>query len=178
MKLNMGCGRKIRKGWINLDVRRLPGVEVIHNLDKFPYPFKDNHFDEIELEHVLEHLDNPIKCLEELWRISKPNAKITISVPHWSHFISYCDLTHKRVCSSASFIYYEMKMPEQYSKFANFKIVSKKLTATRTNYTFLNPILNPILNLSPLLTEIILCKFLPVSQIIFELKTLKKNEKA
>lgn len=173
VKINLGCGQDIRVGWVNVDFRDLEGVDIVHNLDKFPYPFKDNSVDEIWMEHILEHLDNPIRCLEELFRISKPSAKITISVPHWSHFMSYCDFTHKRVCSSASFLYYEINKPSQYSKLADFEVISKKFTATRTNFKFLNPIFNPLLNLSPLFTEMLLCKFLPVTQIIFELRAKK-----
>jgi len=173
MRLNLGCGEKVREGWTNVDYLNFEGVDIVHNLDSFPYPFEDNSIDEIFMEHVFEHLEYPIRCLEELWRICKDNAKIVISVPHWSHFTSYCDLTHKTICSSSLFLYYEVGKPWYYSNFANFKVVEKKFTATRENVKFINPILNPILNLSHLFTELFLCKFLPVSQIIFELRVVK-----
>ena len=47
MKLNIGCGKKILNGYINLDVVKLPGVDIVHDLNKYPWPFKDNYFDEI-----------------------------------------------------------------------------------------------------------------------------------
>ncbi|MEK6873868.1 MAG: class I SAM-dependent methyltransferase [Nanoarchaeota archaeon] len=174
-KLHLGCGNDIKSGYINLDIKKLPGVDVVHDLDKYPYPFKDNTFDVVEMHHVLEHLSNPLKVIEEIWRISKPGAKVIISVPHWSHFTAYSDLTHKNYFSSSLFIYYEENNPKYYSDKAKFKIMEKKFSATRINQLWINPILNPILNISPLLTELVLCKFLPVSQIIFKLRTLKDN---
>ncbi|HPC10341.1 MAG TPA: class I SAM-dependent methyltransferase, partial [archaeon] len=67
MKLNIGCGKKILKGYINLDVVKLPGVDIVHDLNKYPWPFKDNYFDEIYADNVLEHLDDIIKPIEEIW---------------------------------------------------------------------------------------------------------------
>ena len=55
-RLNLGCGRKIFKNSVNLDRVKLDGVDVVHDLNKFPYPFKDESFDEIKALAVLEHL--------------------------------------------------------------------------------------------------------------------------
>ncbi len=175
-KLHLGCGNQIKNSYINLDIKKLPGVDVVHDLEKYPYPFKDNTFDVVEMHHVLEHLSNPLKVVEEMWRIAKPGALIIIAVPHWSHFTAYSDLTHKNYFSSSLFIYYEENDAEYYSNHVRFKVLGKKLTATRINYLWLNPILNPILNISPMLTELLLCKILPVSQIVFKLKVIKNSK--
>ncbi len=57
MKLNLGCGKQIKEDYTNLDKVALEGVDVVHDLDVFPYPFRDNTFDEILCSHVLEHVD-------------------------------------------------------------------------------------------------------------------------
>lgn len=172
-KLHLGCGTDIKKGYVNVDIERLPGVDVVHDLNKFPYPFKDNSFDLIEMHHVMEHLDNPLRVIEELWRIAKKGGRVVIAVPHWSHFTAWGDLTHKRAYSSAAFIYYEINRPEYYSKKCNYNVLAKRFTATRTNYLWVNKLVNPLLNMSSTFTEMILCKFLPVSQIIFVLRAIK-----
>ena len=46
-KLNFGCGADIKKGYINLDKSKIKGVNVVHDLNKYPWPFPGNHFDEI-----------------------------------------------------------------------------------------------------------------------------------
>jgi predicted SAM-dependent methyltransferase len=55
-RLNVGCGLNIKKDWINLDLHKLEGVDVVHDIEKIPWPFEDNYFDEIECFHVLEHV--------------------------------------------------------------------------------------------------------------------------
>lgn len=41
------------------------------------------------MSHVLEHLSNPHKVMEELYRISKPNALIKIMTPYFTHVSAY-----------------------------------------------------------------------------------------
>ena len=41
-KLNLGCGTDIKKGYINLDVAKLDGVDVVHDINRLPLPFKEN----------------------------------------------------------------------------------------------------------------------------------------
>jgi len=53
-KLNLGCGEDYKEGYINLDILDNEFVDVIHDLNKFPYPFKDDEFGEIYIHHVLE----------------------------------------------------------------------------------------------------------------------------
>jgi len=59
MKLNLGCGYTILDGWVNLDYLDGQGVDVVHDLEKFPYPFKDNTFDKVLASHIIEHVSNP-----------------------------------------------------------------------------------------------------------------------
>lgn len=93
-KLNFGCGRDIRKGWTNVDGQKSKGVDKSFDFEKFPYPFKENTFDYVLIDNVLEHINNPRKVLEELWRICKKDAKIEIIVPYYNSYYAYADVTH------------------------------------------------------------------------------------
>ena len=116
-KLNLGCCRNILQGYVNLDMAHYPGVDVVHNLEKFPYPFKENTFDEILALMILEHLDDLVKTMKELHRISKPNAIIKIKVPYFSCTSNFIDPTHKR-----SFSYYSFDFLIQGNKYSDFHI--------------------------------------------------------
>jgi SAM-dependent methyltransferase len=108
-RINVGCGRNIIPGWINLDVTALPGVDVVADLENCqtqPLPFPDNFFDEILLSHVLEHIHNCMPLMQELHRIAKPNAVAVIRVPYGSSDDAYEDPTHVRIFFSKSFIYF------------------------------------------------------------------------
>lgn len=172
-KLNLGCGKDIKpkeKGWINLDNVKLKDVDVIHDINKFPYPFKNNEFDEIFCSHVLEHVEDILKTLKELKRITKNKGKIVIRSPHFSSGVGYWDLTHKRLFSYFSFNYFQ---DECHWINIKFRILKRKINFTRLNFTFLNYIMNPIVNLSPLFYERFFCWIIPSSEVIFILEVIK-----
>lgn len=61
---------------------RISDLDVLHDLNKYPYPFQDNSLDCIYASHILEHLANRQKAIKELWRILKPNGQLVVRVPH------------------------------------------------------------------------------------------------
>ena len=55
---------------------------IQHNLNQFPYPFEDNSADKVFIIHTLEHLEYPLKVLQEVYRILKPNGEVIIVIPN------------------------------------------------------------------------------------------------
>ena len=106
-KLHIGCGYDIKQGWINHDVTELPGVNVVHNLTEFPWPWEDEEFDEVYMKDVLEHLPDTIKTMEELHRITKPGAKIYIAIPYWNSWEAITDPTHCKQFNEFSFQFFD-----------------------------------------------------------------------
>ena len=106
-KLHLGCGFQILPGYVNVDRGNIAGLNVQCDLNVYPWPFKDNEFDEILMPHILEHLYHTPPTMEELWRISKPMTKITIRVPFWNSFHSFRDPTHYRTYHGESFDFYD-----------------------------------------------------------------------
>jgi len=127
-KLNLGCGRDIKSNYLNVDSVKLPGVDKVINLDKYPWPFRDNEFEEICCFNVLEHLNSIISPLEELWRISKSRGKIKIQVPIFPGIYAMCDPTHKQFYTYMTWDYFEPnnKGLNYYSK-AKFKVLKRKI---------------------------------------------------
>lgn len=94
VKLHIGAGTDIKEGWVNHDVAELPGIDVVHDLGVYPWPWEDNSIDEIYMKDVLEHLPKTIKVMEEIYRVCKPGAKIFIAVPYWNSYEAITDPTH------------------------------------------------------------------------------------
>ena len=70
--LNLGCGKRFHKDWVNLDfVSNNPAVRA-HNLLN-GIPFENNSFDVVYHSHVLEHFNqvDGKKFIEEAMRIAK-----------------------------------------------------------------------------------------------------------
>lgn len=94
MKLDLGCGASKRDGFIGVDSLSLPGVDIVHNLSAYPYPFEDNSIEEVWMDNVLEHIPNPLKVVEEIHRICKNGAKVKVGVPYFRSFYATIDPTH------------------------------------------------------------------------------------
>lgn len=62
-KLNLACGRDIRKGYINLDIAKLDGVDIVYDINKIPLPFGNEQFKEILAYAILEHVPEQSKLL-------------------------------------------------------------------------------------------------------------------
>jgi ubiquinone/menaquinone biosynthesis C-methylase UbiE len=101
-KLNLGCGNDIRPGWINLDRKGLPGVNVVHDLETLPLPFPADTFDYILCQDVLEHVDC-VALLREILRIMRDASILHIRVPHFTCAHAYGDPTHKNFFTSDTF---------------------------------------------------------------------------
>lgn len=131
MKINLGCGQQKLNGYIGVDMIKTEAVDVIHNLNDFPYPFEDGVAEEILLDNVLEHLDKPILVLEEAFRILKPRGIVKIYVPYFKSNSAFTDPTHKHFFSENSFKYFLTDNPLHYYTKANFKILNFKFINDR-----------------------------------------------
>lgn len=77
-----GPGSPILIGFTNIDIRNLPGVDIVHDITDLPM-FKDDSADEIRASHVIEHIltNKIIKTLAEWYRVLKPNGLLRIYCP-------------------------------------------------------------------------------------------------
>ncbi|MCG7489660.1 methyltransferase domain-containing protein [Vibrio sp. Of14-4] len=106
-KLHIGAGSDIKPGWINHDVAALEGIDIVHDLGNYPWPWQDSSIDEIFMKDVLEHLPDTIKVMEELHRICKPGAKIYIAVPFWNSYEAITDPTHTSQFNEFTFDFFD-----------------------------------------------------------------------
>ena len=86
--LNVGCGSRYHKDWINIDMSSNSENVIETNLLK-GIPFPDNYFDVVYHSQVLEHFPKekaPV-FLEECCRVLKPNGIIRIVVPDLENLV-------------------------------------------------------------------------------------------
>jgi len=175
MKLNLGCGKDKKEGYVNIDSSDEVKPDKIWNLEKTPFPFRENSVEEIIAEHVLEHIKNFIPLMHELRRICKKGAKIRIKTPFYSSWGQFNDPTHVRVFTPFTFNYFKRNNYEHEvgCKEDMFKINKVKINYGIGRLRFLNKILNPLLNLN----HEVYCRFFawvfPSSEIEYELEVLK-----
>ncbi len=112
--LNLGCGNDIKEKFTNVDCQKLEGVDVVHNLEKFPYPFENNSFTYIHASMILEHIcpKNTIKFMNECWRLLKKDGTMFIAVPIAGSWISHQDPTHCNYIGEWTMKYFDPSQQE------------------------------------------------------------------
>lgn len=97
-RLNFGCGIDRKEGWINIDHNEDVVPDVVADLSAV-LPFADRTFARVYLGHVLEHFREPMRVLEEIWRVCEPDAQVMITSPHPTSKWAWGDPDHKSIIS-------------------------------------------------------------------------------
>ena len=113
IRLDIGCGEGKMPHWTGMDIRRLKGVDIVHDVQKFPYPLKANSCFQVLLSHLWEHIEPKyrIDVMNELWRITKPKGQVLITTPYYLSFGALQDPTHYGCPNEATFTYFDPNYP-------------------------------------------------------------------
>lgn len=123
IKLDLGCGKSKKEGFLGIDRRKFEGVDGVTDLTKKSWIFEqselgplkllpvsvdgsmgfvlpDRSVAEVHCSHFLEHLEHNqrqperVRFMNELWRVLIPGGVGTIITPHWASNRAYGDFTH------------------------------------------------------------------------------------
>ena len=173
MKFNLGCGNDYKEEYHNCDYSRLVKIDEYVDLEE-DLRWRDDIASEILVYHVLEHINNFIPLVHELYRISRKDGIIKIKTPFYSSWGQFNDPTHVRFFTPFTFNYFNLG---NYSHEAgsNKKMFEIKV---KINYgigvsSCLNWLMNPIINLNHLVYCRLFAWIIPSSEIEYELKVLK-----
>ncbi|MGF1481007.1 MAG: glycosyltransferase domain-containing protein [Cyanophyceae cyanobacterium] len=111
LRIDLGCGANKDECFIGVDIRPVPGVDIVADLCK-KFPFKDNSVDEIKAHDIIEHLPDRIHTMNEIWRVCKHDSKVDILVPSTDGRGAFQDPTHVSFWNINSFKYYCVEFPK------------------------------------------------------------------
>jgi predicted SAM-dependent methyltransferase len=97
MLLNLGCGKDIREDCLNVDDTISADRQV--DLAKFPWPWPDNSVDGIYASHIMEHIQDQERFIDECRRILKMGGFLRLNLPHASSVSSVGCIGHYRTYS-------------------------------------------------------------------------------
>lgn len=108
-RLNLGCGSTPKEGFINIDSRALPGVDLVRDVLR-GLPFDDNSVDSIYSENFLEHLPQSecIWMMNEMHRVLKPGGEAIHVVPLAGSTNFFQDPTHTAHWVQETFTYFTL----------------------------------------------------------------------
>ena len=150
-ELLIGCGncRKKRMGkegfaqWhdlTTLDINPDHNPDVLWDLEKYPYPFADNTFDEIHAYEVLEHLGRQgdwrafFDQFTEFWRILKPDGCFFGTTPEPGTGGVWADPGHCREVSKGTLLYLQQRTYDNMLPGLPWTLISGEVTDYRFYY--------------------------------------------
>src|SRR5262249_31201111 len=106
LRLNLGGGERRLPGYFSLDCVAVTRPDILADLNEPLTELPDDCVDAIYARHTLEHVTRLMELLQELHRVTRPDGRIEIIVPHFSNPFGYSDPTHVRFFGLYSFYYF------------------------------------------------------------------------
>ena len=145
IRLDIGCGIHKQKGCLGMDIVPHPNVDIVHDIQKFPWPLDDNVCTFILLSHVFEHIEPKYRfqLMDECWRICKKDGQLWISCPYSNSFLESAHPAHYVCPNEATFEFfdsdYQLWHSCSYKKPKAWQIVTLSYTLGGTIEIVLSP---------------------------------------
>ncbi len=174
--LHFGSGNKRLPGSATVDVLKLPEVDVVHNLDQYPWPFEAESFDVVFGHNVLEHLTDIVAAMEEVHRLLKPGGRVVLTVPYFRSTDAFTDVTHKHYFTSQSLDYFV----DSISTLSAYEYSKRRFRKIGFWYGWPQPSTNPLagifksfIQVRPKFYDQYLSLLFPVKILVWELEVMK-----
>lgn len=170
-RLSLGAGLdRSLSGAVTVDANPRTSPDIVHDLNRFPWPLPSNEFDEVLCREVIEHLDDIVKTMEEIHRVATHGAKVFITTPHYSCANSYTDPTHRHHLGFFSFDYFTGENQWDFYTDARYRKVRARLFFYGR---YKNLHVSWIANRFPRFYEEHLAWIFPAWYLVFELQVVK-----
>lgn len=135
-KLSLACGQAKPEGFFGIDYTKADGVDLVHDLNEFPWPIKSGVVEEIQCSHYVEHIphwrpgftkDGWWMFFDEVYRICKPDAICSFVHPYCMSVRADWDPTHERRIHENTWYYLnaewrKVQMLDHYPTEVNFEV--------------------------------------------------------
>ena len=113
IKLDIACGSNKQEGFTGIDIRPLPGVDIVHDLEVFPWPLFNNTVITAIASHFLEHVKPwlSITLMDEIWRVLCAGGTFCAVVPYPGSRGFWQDPTHINGWNEATWQYFDPDYP-------------------------------------------------------------------
>jgi SAM-dependent methyltransferase len=157
--LDIGCGCNKMAGAVGIDIDPATHADVIHDLNVYPYPVEENSFDRVYAKHIIEHVNDPRRFMEEIQRVLKPGGQAFVETPHFTSRVAYSEPQHK--------FFFSYFMYTNLLKGLNLEVLRQEITFYKT-YRFLG--INKLANSFPDAYERFWAYMFPAENVILEVR--------
>jgi len=153
--LNLGCGNKPMENAINIDKNPKTKPDIILNLER-KLPFKNNSVEAVHANHILAHLRDVYKVMDEVYRVCKNGAKIYIEVPYYKSPLAFTNLEHKHFFTEKTFEYCfnTAKEDNEFRNYVKYRFSIDSMKLIKEKHRFLPGLLCPVDSIRVVLTVV------------------------
>ncbi|MGD2092361.1 MAG: methyltransferase domain-containing protein [Candidatus Aminicenantes bacterium] len=138
-KLNLGCGKDYREGWVNADFTDRVKVDKIVDGNKV-FPFPDNTFDYVLAQRMLNDMEDFVFTINEIHRVCKHGAIFIAHLCYYNSPTAWNEPISKRGFTENAMDFWDSTTPMGRSvghevdiKNHEFRILAKKKIRGRFN---------------------------------------------
>lgn len=116
LRLDIGCGaNKVAPDWVGMDMRELPGVDIVWDVERYPWPLPGDCIQSAVASHLVEHI-NPhkfgfVNFMNEVWRVMQVGGEFAIACPHGYSPGYLQDPTHCNALNETTWAYFDPEEP-------------------------------------------------------------------
>ena len=109
IRLDLGCGQFKQKGFVGLDQYKQTGVDIVHDIQQFPWPVPDNSCFQVLMSHIWEHIEPKYRfeVMDEVWRIIRHDGQLLLSCPYSGSFLEAAHPAHYMCPNEATFQFFD-----------------------------------------------------------------------
>ena len=109
ISLDVGCGQIKQKGFIGMDIEDGPNVDIVHDIQEFPWPVPDDVCKHVLMSHVFEHIEPKyrFRVMDEIWRICRWDGQLWLSCPYAGSFLESAHPAHYPCPNEAAFEFFD-----------------------------------------------------------------------
>jgi len=111
--LDVGCRDRKESNFTGISGRHFEGVDIVHDLETFPYPLEDESCLTIKAAHVVEHIKPWLvfDWFNEMWRLLVPKGQLAVSAPFANSQGFFNDPSHCSYINEATFQHLDPNYP-------------------------------------------------------------------
>lgn len=133
--LNLGCGHARldfpeageASEIIGVDISPRSQADILHDLNQVPYPLAADSFDLIIMQDVIEHVENVIAVMGEVYRLLRDGGRVRIRTPHYGSYYAYNDPTHLHFFGAFAFDVFDADSPNTLYSETRFRFLKREI---------------------------------------------------
>lgn len=115
LRLDLGCGEHKQEGFVGIDRLPLPGVDIVWDLESYPWcgdvHLPDGCAEMVMASHLVEHIDPArggfLRWMDEVWRVTDVGGVFLIACPYAGTRSFFQDPTHLNAVNEVTFCYFD-----------------------------------------------------------------------